>query len=76
LGNVFYGSSVLLGCEGDPLTYYTRHLPWLVGSLGCLFLDSITFVQYYRYRNSDKSDMVPIIDDSIDQSDSINDPTV
>jgi len=75
LGNTFYGASVLLGLDGDPLTYYMRHLPWLVGSLGCLFLDSIVYVQYFRYRNLNKADLLPIIDDSI-QSDSINDPTV
>ncbi|KAM9244190.1 lysosomal amino acid transporter 1 homolog isoform 1-T2 [Dugong dugon] len=55
LGNTLYGLSVLLKnpevgqSEGS---YLLHHLPWLVGSLGMLLLDSIISVQFLIYRNA------------------------
>ncbi|XP_075407538.1 lysosomal amino acid transporter 1 homolog [Tenrec ecaudatus] len=55
LGNLLYGLSVLLKnpevgqSEGS---YLLHHLPWLVGSLGVLLLDSIISVQFLVYRNA------------------------
>lgn len=54
LGNTLYGLSVLLKnpevgqSEGS---YLLHHLPWLVGSLGVLLLDTIISVQFLVYRN-------------------------
>ncbi|KAM6218629.1 lysosomal amino acid transporter 1 homolog [Rhynchocyon petersi] len=55
LGNLLYGLSVLLKnpevgqSEGS---YLLHHLPWLVGSLGVLLLDSIISVQFLIYRRA------------------------
>ncbi|XP_058427082.1 lysosomal amino acid transporter 1 homolog isoform X1 [Marmota monax] len=54
LGNTLYGLSVLLKnpevgqSEGS---YLLHHLPWLVGSLGVLLLDTVISVQFLMYRN-------------------------
>ncbi|XP_012889650.1 PREDICTED: lysosomal amino acid transporter 1 homolog isoform X1 [Dipodomys ordii] len=54
LGNTLYGLSVLLKnpeageSEGS---YLLHHLPWLVGSLGVLLLDTIISIQFLVYRN-------------------------
>ncbi|XP_042650823.1 lysosomal amino acid transporter 1 homolog [Tyto alba] len=53
LGNSLYGISVLLKNpepgqgKGD---YVLHHLPWLVGSLGVLFLDMVISLQFFLYR--------------------------
>ncbi|XP_067423626.1 lysosomal amino acid transporter 1 homolog [Emydura macquarii macquarii] len=53
LGNLLYGLSVLLKnpdpgqAEGN---YILHHLPWLIGSLGVLFLDVIISFQFLAYR--------------------------
>ncbi|KAF6345398.1 hypothetical protein mRhiFer1_013496 [Rhinolophus ferrumequinum] len=58
LGNTLYGLSVLLKnpevgqSEGS---YVLHHLPWLVGSLGMLLLDTIISVQFFVYRNASTS---------------------
>uniref|UniRef100_A0ABI7ZQZ0 Solute carrier family 66 member 1 n=1 Tax=Felis catus TaxID=9685 RepID=A0ABI7ZQZ0_FELCA len=55
LGNTLYGLSVLLKnpevgqSEGS---YLLHHLPWLVGSLGVLLLDTIISIQFLVYRNT------------------------
>ncbi|XP_037684274.1 lysosomal amino acid transporter 1 homolog [Choloepus didactylus] len=55
LGNLLYGLSVLLKnpevgqSEGS---YVLHHLPWLVGSLGMLLLDSIISIQFLVYRKA------------------------
>ncbi|XP_077007173.1 lysosomal amino acid transporter 1 homolog isoform X3 [Tamandua tetradactyla] len=55
LGNLLYGLSVLFKnpevgqSEGS---YLLHHLPWLVGSLGMLLLDSIISFQFLVYRNA------------------------
>uniref|UniRef100_G1TJA1 Lysosomal amino acid transporter 1 homolog n=1 Tax=Oryctolagus cuniculus TaxID=9986 RepID=G1TJA1_RABIT len=55
LGNTLYGTSVLLKnpevgqSEGS---YLLHHLPWLVGSLGVLLLDTVISVQFLLYRNT------------------------
>lgn len=54
LGNTLYGLSVLLKnpevgqSEGS---YLLHHLPWLVGSLGVLLLDTIISIQFLVYRS-------------------------
>lgn len=58
LGNTLYGLSVLLKnpevgqSEGS---YLLHHLPWLVGSLGVLLLDTIISAQFLVYRNASMS---------------------
>ncbi|XP_017899945.1 PREDICTED: lysosomal amino acid transporter 1 homolog isoform X2 [Capra hircus] len=55
LGNTLYGLSVLLKNpeEGQSEgSYVLHHLPWLVGSLGVLLLDTIISVQFFLYRHS------------------------
>ncbi|XP_023687165.1 lysosomal amino acid transporter 1 homolog [Paramormyrops kingsleyae] len=57
LGNTTYGLSVLLKNpdrsrgEGEA-SYMVHHLPWLIGSLGTLFLDLVITVQFLKYRRS------------------------
>ncbi|XP_070633897.1 lysosomal amino acid transporter 1 homolog isoform X1 [Bos indicus] len=55
LGNTLYGLSVLLKNpeEGQSEgSYVLHHLPWLVGSLGVLLLDTIISVQFFLYRHA------------------------
>lgn len=58
LGNTLYGLSVLLKnpevgqSEGS---YLLHHLPWLVGSLGVLLLDTIISIQFLVYRDTGTS---------------------
>lgn len=55
LGNTLYGLSVLLKnpevgeSEGS---YVVHHLPWLVGSLGVLLLDTVISIQFLIYRDT------------------------
>ncbi|XP_034501261.1 lysosomal amino acid transporter 1 homolog isoform X2 [Ailuropoda melanoleuca] len=55
LGNALYGASVLLKhpevgqSEGS---YLLHHLPWLVGSLGVLLLDTVISIQFLVYRDT------------------------
>lgn len=55
LGNTLYGLSVLLKnpevgqSEGS---YLLHHLPWLVGSLGVLLLDTVISIQFLMYRTT------------------------
>lgn len=55
LGNTLYGLSVLLKnpevgeSEGS---YVLHHLPWLVGSLGVLLLDTVISIQFLIYRDT------------------------
>ncbi|XP_006866466.1 PREDICTED: lysosomal amino acid transporter 1 homolog [Chrysochloris asiatica] len=66
LGNTLYGLSVLLKnpdvgqSEGS---YLLHHLPWLVGSLGVLLLDSIISVQFlvYRHATAASSETEPLL---------------
>ncbi|XP_012577890.1 PREDICTED: lysosomal amino acid transporter 1 homolog isoform X1 [Condylura cristata] len=55
LGNTLYGLSVLFKNpeEGQSEgSYLLHHLPWLVGSLGVLLLDTIISIQFLVYRNA------------------------
>ena len=46
LGNVTYGFSILVrNLDGN---YVLKHLPWLVGSLGVVFLDLAVSFQIYK----------------------------
>ncbi|XP_003783890.1 lysosomal amino acid transporter 1 homolog [Otolemur garnettii] len=65
LGNTLYGLSVLLKnpevgqSEGS---YLLHHLPWLVGSLGVLLLDTVISIQFLLYRNnSTASELQPLL---------------
>ncbi|XP_057600387.1 lysosomal amino acid transporter 1 homolog isoform X2 [Hippopotamus amphibius kiboko] len=58
LGNTLYGLSVLLKnpevgqSEGS---YVLHHLPWLVGSLGVLLLDTVISIQFLMYKDATTS---------------------
>ncbi|XP_071331487.1 lysosomal amino acid transporter 1 homolog [Trachinotus anak] len=55
LGNTAYGLSVLLKNpdEGQSVeSYMIHHLPWIIGSLGTLFLDLIISIQFIIYRKA------------------------
>ncbi|KAB0379872.1 hypothetical protein FD755_007656 [Muntiacus reevesi] len=55
LGNTLYGLSVLLKNpeEGQSEgSYVLHHLPWLVGSLGVLLLDTIVSFRFFMYRHA------------------------
>nr|XP_031539597.1 lysosomal amino acid transporter 1 homolog isoform X1 [Vicugna pacos]XP_031539599.1 lysosomal amino acid transporter 1 homolog isoform X1 [Vicugna pacos] len=66
LGNTLYGLSVLLKnpevgqSEGS---YLLHHLPWLVGSLGVLLLDTVISIQFLLYRDvatsSERQSLLP-----------------
>ncbi|XP_026188326.1 lysosomal amino acid transporter 1 homolog isoform X2 [Mastacembelus armatus] len=66
LGNTTYGLSVLLKNpdvgQGER-SYLVHHLPWLIGSLGTLFLDLIITVQFIIYRKVQVK-----VDDSHDET--------
>uniref|UniRef100_G1R8N3 Lysosomal amino acid transporter 1 homolog n=1 Tax=Nomascus leucogenys TaxID=61853 RepID=G1R8N3_NOMLE len=65
LGNTLYGLSVLLKNpeEGQSEgSYLLHHLPWLVGSLGVLLLDTIISIQFLVYRRSTAtSELEPLL---------------
>ncbi|XP_022370086.1 lysosomal amino acid transporter 1 homolog isoform X3 [Enhydra lutris kenyoni] len=55
LGNTLYGLSVLLKnpeVSEDEGSYLLHHLPWLVGSLGVLLLDTVISIQFLIYRDT------------------------
>ncbi|XP_055366538.1 lysosomal amino acid transporter 1 homolog isoform X2 [Betta splendens] len=55
LGNSTYGLSILLknpdAGQGEN-SYLIHHLPWLIGSLGTLFLDLVITIQFIMYRKA------------------------
>ncbi|XP_053136583.1 lysosomal amino acid transporter 1 homolog isoform X2 [Hemicordylus capensis] len=55
LGNTLYGVGVLMKNPDPGQTegsYVVHHLPWLVGSLGVLFLDIVISFQFVAYRQT------------------------
>ncbi|XP_034027878.1 lysosomal amino acid transporter 1 homolog [Thalassophryne amazonica] len=61
LGNITYGSSVLLKNPErgqSEASYVVHHLPWLIGSLGTFLLDLTISMQFIRYqRRPQQSDI-------------------
>uniref|UniRef100_A0A915L0M3 Uncharacterized protein n=1 Tax=Romanomermis culicivorax TaxID=13658 RepID=A0A915L0M3_ROMCU len=47
--NTTYGMSVILG--GLNFRAILKHMPWLIGSLGCCFLDLTIIYQYFKFKN-------------------------
>ena len=54
-GNGCYAAGILL--EGLNDHFVVEHLPWLIGSLGTMVLDSIIFFQFVHYRRRFKRKM-------------------
>ncbi|NXW09055.1 LAAT1 protein, partial [Fregetta grallaria] len=53
MGNCTYGLSLVLkmpATESFRALYFLHHLPWLIGSLGVLFLDIFVTLQFILYR--------------------------
>ncbi|XP_033763916.1 lysosomal amino acid transporter 1 homolog [Pecten maximus] len=65
VGNITYGLSILVrSLDGD---FVLHHLPWLVGSLGVIFLDlSLLFqFKYYGMRDFDTLVNQPLVDSEV-----------
>ncbi|KAL4221181.1 PQ loop repeat-containing protein 2 [Mactra antiquata] len=56
LGNLTYGLAILVRSL-EP-SYVIQHLPWLIGSLGVIFLDSSLLVQFRYYGEKDDFDQL------------------
>ncbi|XP_053379540.1 lysosomal amino acid transporter 1 homolog [Mercenaria mercenaria] len=57
LGNLTYGLSILVRKpDTNYVDYVLKHLPWLIGSLGVIFLDSSLLVQFKYYGEKDDLD--------------------
>lgn len=54
LGNLTYGLSILV--RQIDANYVLKHLPWLIGSLGVIFLDTSLLVQFRYYGAKDDLD--------------------
>ncbi|KFP43662.1 Lysosomal amino acid transporter 1, partial [Chlamydotis macqueenii] len=53
MGNCTYGLSLVLkmpATQSFRALYFLRHLPWLIGSFGVLFLDIFVTLQFILYR--------------------------
>ncbi|KAG2236491.1 hypothetical protein INT48_003282 [Thamnidium elegans] len=59
-GNMTYAASILLH-PGHTRHTFLEALPYLAGSVGTLFLDSIIFAQFMYYRKNTNSKMVTIL---------------
>lgn len=70
VGNITYGLSILVrSLDGD---FVLHHLPWLVGSLGVIFLDiSLLFqFKYYGVRDFNTLMNQPLVDNEVVNQDS------
>lgn len=66
LGNLTYGFSILVrNLDGN---YVLKHLPWLIGSLGVVFLDLALLLQfrYYSKKNISETLLKHPVDSEID----------
>ncbi|XP_041377955.1 lysosomal amino acid transporter 1 homolog [Gigantopelta aegis] len=63
LGNILYGSAIIVQSLNG--IFIIRHLPWIAGSLGVVFLDITLLFQfrYYEQRNFDSLARVPLLRD-------------
>ncbi|GAA5805757.1 hypothetical protein HPULCUR_011282 [Helicostylum pulchrum] len=59
-GNMTYAASILLH-PGHTRRTFLEALPYLAGSIGTLFLDSVIFAQFMYYRKNTNSKMVTIL---------------
>ncbi|WAR13847.1 LAAT1-like protein [Mya arenaria] len=66
LGNLTYGLSILV--RQLDVNYILKHLPWLIGSLGVIFLDLSLLVQFKYYEKTDDMNSLlkqPILNDTV-----------
>lgn len=56
LGNLTYGFSILV--RNLDANYVLKHLPWLIGSLGVVFLDLALLLQFRYYSKKNLSDTI------------------
>uniref|UniRef100_A0A1I8A0A3 PQ loop repeat protein n=1 Tax=Steinernema glaseri TaxID=37863 RepID=A0A1I8A0A3_9BILA len=61
--NLTYGISVILG--GSGYEYFVSRAPWLAGSLGCCFFDTVMMYQFWRYRKSNHVEPIRVLKTSI-----------
>ncbi|XP_071110301.1 lysosomal amino acid transporter 1 homolog [Haliotis cracherodii] len=64
-GNLAYGLAIIVHSVDG--IFLIRHLPWIVGSLGVIFLDVTILIQfhYYEQRNFDSLSRAPLVVDQV-----------
>ncbi|KAI6170056.1 hypothetical protein M3Y98_01199900 [Aphelenchoides besseyi] len=74
LANLTYGMSVIM--EATDWNYIWRHMPWLIGSLGCCFFDMIVIGQYYHYQRRRAEGVLAEEREGLIQGDEEDDPEI
>ncbi|MCJ1283582.1 hypothetical protein MMC26_002913 [Xylographa opegraphella] len=54
LGNATYGAGILF--HSIDSQYILTNLPWLIGSLGTMFEDTLIFIQFHMYAKKEEED--------------------
>lgn len=63
LGNLTYGTSIILHSpEG---MYILQHLPWLLGSLGIIFMDIVIIAQLYYYEGPSRLNFEHLVNEPL-----------